>query len=283
MKYKSIIEKADDFSAVLMTENGYPVYDIMVPSTQNYCSASGMAFYTEDDKLLKEFSNLDIKERKAYLIANPQYVRSVIDIFKESPEMNHPMPLAYNHLLYDFEGTVKKGYYGCTHLISDGELLIFHQSQVFQKTGYKLDSRKSFSDLNEELESLVANAYKQGTITPEGKISGKALERLKSKNPDIFKEMSQYQNDTLYILKSFKNELLDTCRLTYEKKEDLLIHLEINNKVYDITVPKEFKQALFLSVKNVHQEFKNIQEVIISIYGEITSNKLNSFIKKSKI
>ena len=108
MKYKSIIEKADDFSAVLMTENGYPVYDIMVPSTQNYCSASGMAFYTEDDKLLKEFSSLDTQERKAYLIANPQYVKNIIEIFKESPEMNHPMPLAYNHLLPDFENTVNR-------------------------------------------------------------------------------------------------------------------------------------------------------------------------------
>lgn len=283
MKYKATIEKADSFTAVLMTQNGYPVYDIMVPSTPGYCRASGIAFYVEDDKILKEFEDLDTEERKLFLISKPEYIKPVQDIFKYSPEMRHPMPLAYNHLLYDFERTIKMGNYGCTHLIDEGKLLIFHQNEVFHKAGYKLNSQKDFNELNDEIEALVFKQYKEGSIKPDGEVSGKALERLKAKNPVIFKEMTQYQAKTLEVIKSFKNELLDSCRLTYDKEEYLVIHMEINKNVYDINVAKESKEMLSYSSNGKKEEFKNVHDLIVSLYSAISNNKLNNFIKKAKI
>lgn len=282
-KYKKIIENADDFSAVLMTQNGFPVYDIMSPTKPGYCSASGLAFYVEDEKVLKEFEQLHEKERKEFLIANTQYVQTIGEIFKASPEMRHPMPLVYNHLLYAFEDTVKKGNYGCTHLLEDGKLLVFHQGQVFNQTGYKIDTKKPFNDLYDEIENLVAKAYKAGKIMPEGEISGKALDRLKSKNPVVFKQMSKHQNKTLDVLKSFKHELLDSCQLTYDKEEDLVVHIKINQNSYDVTVPKTAKEAMSYSNNSVKQEFKNIHDLIVSLYSEVSNKKLNNFISKAKI
>lgn len=283
MKYKSTIEKTDNFSAVLMTNNGYPVYDIMIPSRPGYCSASGLAFYTEDEEMLKKFSKLDTEERKEYALKHSENIKTVSDIFLHSSEMRHPMPLAYNHLVYAFEETVKKGNYGCTHLIEGNKLLIFHQSSVFHKTGYKLDSKKDFNDLYTEIQNLVAKAYKEGTITPDGEIHGKALERLKAKNPEIFKEMSKHQSATLDILKSFRNELLDQCKLTYNKEESLIVNLEINNKNYKISIPKSKKELLSLNINEEEQLFPNVHELIIEIYNSVNQNKLNSFMKKLKV
>lgn len=283
MKYKELIEKADNFTAILLTQNGYPVYDIMVPTNPGYCRASGTAFYVEDDKVLKDFKNLNTKERKEFLLENEQYIKKVDDIFKTSPEMRHPMPLAYTHLINDFEGTVKKGNYGCTHLIEDGKLLIFHQNEVFYKTGYKRDIEKNFIELYDEISTLVSKAYKEGKITPEGEISGNGLARLKAKNPSIFKEMNAYQSNILEIIKSFKNEMLDVCRLTYDKEDDVIVHLEINQNSYDINIPKEKKQLISYSLDDKKTEFKNVHDLIVGLYSEVSNKKLNNFIKKQKL
>lgn len=283
MKYKATIEKADSFNAVLMTQNGYPVYDIMVPSNPGYCRASGLAFYTEDEKTLKEFSDLDTEKRKEYAINHPDSIKYVTDIFKNSKEMTHPMPLAYNHLIFDFEGTIMKGYYGCTHLVEGDKLLIFHQNKVFSKTGYRLDNRKEFNDLYEEIQNLTIKAYKEGIITPDGEIQGKALERLKSRNPEIFKEMTKYQAKILDVLKSFKNELLEDCKLTYEKEDWLKVNIQINNKNYVVNIPKTNKENLKLTMNENIQEFKDAHELIVEVYKDFSNQKLNSFMKKIKI
>lgn len=283
MKYKATIERADNFTAVLMTNNGYPVYDIMVPTRPGYCSASGIAFYTEDEEVLKTFSKLDTEERKEYLLKHPENIKTVSDIFFKSSEMRHPISMAYNHLVYAFEDTVKKGNYGCTHLIEGDKLLIFHQSSVFRKTGYKIDNTKEFDDLYTEIQNLVAKAYKEGTITPEGEIHGKALERLKAKNPEMFKEMSKYQSKTLDMLKSFKNELLDHCKLSYHKEDNLLVNIEINHKTYSLSIPKSKKELLSLKINDEEKLLPNINELMIEIYNDVNQNKINSFMRKMKV
>lgn len=283
MKYKATIEKADNITAVLMTENGYPVYDIMVPSKPGYCTASGLAFYTEDEKMLKEFSELRTEEQKQYLLSHPDSIVHVHELFQKIPEMRHPMPLAYNHLLNDFEKTIRHGNYGCTHFIESDKLHVFHQNQVFHKTGYKINNHKETNELYDEIETLVAKLHKSGEIVADGVISGKALERLKARNPEVFKEMTKNQAQVLDILKSFKNELLDHCRLTYDKGQEFIIHIEINNKSYDVTVPAKAKQSLSLTIDNDKKDFKNIHDLIVVVYEEISKNKLQHFIKKMKV
>lgn len=283
MKHKTTIENADSFNAVLMTQNGYPVYDVMVPSKPGYCRASGLAFYTEDEAVLKSFQDLDTKQRKEFLLNHPEHLMSVQDILKHSPEMYHPMPLAYNHLVYSFQDTVKKGHYGSAHLIEGDKLLIFHQSQVFHKTGFKINEHKEFNELYDSMQNMLYKAYKQGRITPDGTISGKALQRLKAKNPDMFKEMTQYQEQALEVLKSFKHELLESGKLSYDKGESLVVNLQIKNKNYVIDIPAKDKELLTLSINDNPSKFKNINDVVVDIYKDYSENKLNSFIKKIKM
>lgn len=283
MKYTSTIERADSFNAVLMTENGFPIYDIMVPSNPGYCRASGIAFYTEDEEVLKKFQDLGTKERKAFLLEHPEHISSVQDILKKSPEMRHPMPLAYNHLVYGFEETVRKGNYGSAHLIEGDKLLIFHQNQVFHITGFKINNHKEFNDLYDSMQSMIEKAYKEGKISPDGSVSGKALQRLKAKNPDMFKEMTEYQEKALEVLKSFKRELLEHCKLVYDKGDSLDVNMEINNKNYIINIPQKNKDNVKLSINNHIQEFVNINDVIIEVYKDYSQNKLNSFMKKMKM
>ncbi len=283
MKYKATIEKADSFNAVLMTENGFPIYDVMVPTRDGYCSASSIVFYTEDENLLKEFKDLSTEKRKEFLYNHPESVKTLNEVFSYSKEMHHPMPLAYNHLLYDFERTIRQGNYGCTHLIKDNELLIFHQSSLFARTGYKINNHKEFNDLYDELEKLVVTEYKEGKIQPDGVIKGKAVERLKSKNPEIFKELSKYQDNVLDVVKTFKYELLDHCRLTYDKSDDLIIHLEVNEIKYDIKVPKNAKENIELICNHEREELKNVTELIDNIYEKVTHNRLTNFKAKMKI
>lgn len=283
MKYQAILDKADSFNAVLMTQNGFPVYDIMVPSTPGYCRASGLAFYTEDEEVLKKFNDYDTKQRKQFLLENPDYIQNVEKILKNAPEMNHPMPLAYNHLVYNFEQTVKNGNYGSAHLLENDKLLIFHQSQVFHKTGFKISEHKDFNELYDSMQTMLYKAYKEGKITPDGSVSGKALQRLKAKNPAMFKEMTPYQEQTLEILKSFKNELLESCKLSYDKGDSLVINMQINQKNYVIDIPQNDKELLTLTINEAPCKFKNIHNVVVDIYKDYSENKLNTFIKKIKI
>lgn len=283
MKYKSTIERADSFNAVLMTQNGFPIYDIMVPSNPGYCRASGMAFYTENEDVLKKFQDLDTKERKEFLLDHPEHISSVQDILKQSPEMNHPMPLAYNHLVDAFEQTVRKGNYGSAHLIEGDKLMIFHQTKVFHITDFKINNHKEFNDLYDSMQSMIEKAYKEGKISPDGIVSGKALERLKAKNPDMFKEMTEYQEKALDILKSFKRELLEHCKLVYDKGENLAINMEINYKSYIINIPPKSKDDVKLTMNNHIQDFSNINDLIVEVYKDYSQNKLNNFMKKMKM
>lgn len=288
MKYKSKIQNADHFNPVLMTQNGYPIYDIMIPSKPGYCSASGIAFYTEDEKILKAFQDLNTEERKIFLMKHPEYVKPVQDIFKESPEMRHPIGLAYNHLVDTFEQTVRKGSYGAIHLLEDDKLLIFSIMNFRCATGFVFNQDEDmyeFDEIYNDMKPIISKAYKEGKIQPDGIITGKALERLKSKHPDVFKEMSKHQKAILDILKSFKNELLgqESSKLLYENGVNLIVNMEINNKNYIITIPKKSKNNLILNSNNDIQEFNNINDVIIEVYKDSSQNKLNSFIRKMKM
>ena len=61
------------------------------------------------------------------------------------------------------------------------------------------------------------------------------------------------------------------------------MHIEINNKSYDVTIPAKAKESLALTVENDKKEFKNIHDLIVGVYEEVSKNKLQHFIKKMKV
>lgn len=73
-----------------MIENGFPIYDVMVPTRDGYCSASSIVFYTEDESLLKEFKRFNTEKRKEFLYNHPESVKTlneVLVIQKDTPSI----------------------------------------------------------------------------------------------------------------------------------------------------------------------------------------------------
>lgn len=300
---KNALDKMVALDSYITSTEGYPIYDLMQEikvdngngQKLDRWGASGIVFYTEDENILENLLALrnkgELVELKQFLIANHDFLRPLNNKdYPAIPEMNHHERSAFAHLATSSskKTTFKEGYYGVAHLIEEDQLFIFYQNHPAISELYKGDLNKGENYLIAQ--QRLKQAYEEGKIKPQGVIKGNAfnivIESLLEFN---IKKMSEFQKDTILVLKQF-NETLHGNNVDFSTVIKNGIHKAVfkyaDNKI-EVIIPVNKKDGLSLVVNDgieEDSEYKmHLPQALYFINKEVASSNVAKFMKKLKI
>lgn len=294
-----IPKNVTEINSVTMSTGGYPVFDLMCPSypsdghggrLSGYVSASGIAWYTEDDKLLKEFSKIRMGKDSTTedeLKFIEKHSECLIEYHKIKI-MDHHAKMAYSHLSSEEsrKETFAKKYYGVAFLVSDDKFLIFHQGNP--------EIREFFNSCDMTKKSEVKRAqlhllevYQAGKIKPEGEITDGAFFKLQEEMKDFvitkISEKEHVMKKEMSFLVDFSNEFNIKMDMKYIDKSTIIITLEQNQPSIDYEIKRNDENKL--EIKNegskVWKEIK-FNDLLTTIHNDskIVEESIHNFVMK---
>lgn len=293
------LKKITEINSVTTSTNGYPVFDLMQDSYPSdghggrltgYVSASGIAWYTEDKELLKEFSN--IRMAKDSSIENEldfiEKYSSCLTNYHEIKIMPHVAQMAYSHLFSEEsrKETFYKKYYGVAFLMSDDKFLIFHQNnpeirEVFQNCDLTNKNEIKKAQLH------LLEAYQNGRIQPEGEITDGAFLQLKEQMKDFvitkISEKEHPMKKEMSFLVDFGNHFNIKMDTKYTDNSTILITLEQINPNIDYEIKRNTQGNLEIKHENsdAWKEIKfNDLLTIIHNDSKIVEENIHNFVMK---
>jgi hypothetical protein len=284
------LEIATEINSTLLSNNGFPYYDLMLNSRQRgYVSASNVVFYTENEDILNNFNTLvnkretTIEDEKQFFLENKKNLMTLQDAKKISTEMRHPLSMAYNHLMSDKEGTIAKAIYGSAHLIVEDKVLIFYQSGLGLDSILRNDS--SFEEKYEEIQKKLKKMYDNGDIKPDGEIiEGADKKLINNLNGFFYYQNNEYQKNIGNILKEFKRELTKDINMeTSFVNNNLNVEFKLKNSIIKLEIPKEKSEGIRIFQNGAIGIYKDINQLIIEVYKRINEDNINQFVKKIKV
>jgi hypothetical protein len=286
------LDKVTEINANVTSKNGYPIYDFMTPSypsdghgdrLSGYVSATGKAFYTENDEVLKQFRDCkDIEEQKAFIQKNPKFVVN----FRDIPQMDHHAQMAYHHLKSHEarKNTMEKKYYGCAYLVEENKVLIFHQTRLPEIYGNNVNLNDKHEFKNASLKLL--DLYESGKAKPEAEITDGAFEKLKAtlKNyvvvPKLEKEHELKKEIETFI--GFMNNFQVKFDINYDNTKEVKITMESGDNKKEYSITKSSKPG-YVKVSDEQVSMNNLLKDIY-IDSQILDSKIDLFLgKKPKV
>ena len=286
------LDKITEINFNLTSKNGYRIYDFMAPSypsdgrggrLSGYVSATGKAFYTEDEEKLKQFRDCnDIEEQKTFIQKNPKCVVNVRDV----PYMDYCAQKAYNHLNTheSRKNTMENKYYGCAYLFQEDKILIFHQSRFPEIYGsnVKLNDKYEFKNASLKLLEL----YESGKAVPEAEITDGAFNKLKAtlKNYVIIPKLEKDHElkKEIETLINFMNNFQVKFDINYDSTKEVKITMEIGDNTKEYNITKSNKPG-YVKVGEEDVSMNNLLKVLY-IESKILDEKIDLFLdKKLKI
>lgn len=280
------LDKITEIHATVTSKSGYPIFDFMTPSypsdghggrLSGYVSATGKAFYTEDDDILKQFRDCkDLEEQKAFIQKNSKCIVN----FRDIPAMEHYTQMAYHHLNSheSRKNTMEKKYYGCAYLVEEDKVLIFHQSRFPEIYGNNVNLNDKHEFKNASLKLL--DLYESGKATPEAEITDGAFIKLKStlKNyvvvPKLEKDHELKKEIETFI--GFMNNFQVKFDINYDNTKEVKITMESGENKKEYSITKSSKPG-YVKVENEQVSMSNLLRDIY-IESQILDKKIDSFL-----
>ena len=220
MKKEKALEKFTEVQYFLTSQNGYPVFDLMLPlKEKGYVGASNIVFYTEETKKIKEFNQLRTQEdQQNFFKENLQYIHNLSELTKNGLQlMTNKESMAFYHMNTPthLEKTLREHFYGVLHLMLNDKIVLFetHSPNSFKGANeenidfsYVLKDQYKLIDLNEEkhymhLQKELKALYEQGKIKPVGQLIEKSFTKVKkvleNKMYYKFEEMEKNSNNNV--------------------------------------------------------------------------------------
>lgn len=280
----------------VISKNGYPIYDLMVPSYPSdghgdrltgYVSATYTVFYTEDESILKQYNEL--RGKSDNFQQELDFLSKYPDCFmkdNEVPKMESNVQLAYSHLssTKSIQETLKKKYFGCAFLIENDSLLIFHQNSLpIYNKDQDLTDKHEFKQASLKLLEL----YETGKAVPEGRITDGAFRQIKGLLKDYVVVPSLEKNhelkEEIQIVIAFVNNFQIKMDVDYSdvKQAHLTLKTSVHEKEY-VLEKSEHKNHIMVDGHEM-----TMQACLKKFYldSKVLDEKIDSFLgnKKYKI
>lgn len=293
-----------EINAYAISKNGYPIYDFMIPyypdnghgqKLSGYVKASGIAFYTEDESVLKEYRNLKnknlgenesslsrLKEEIDFLNGLTKYLKKSYDI----ETMDSKAMMAFSHLSDEKsrKESFKKGYYGIAFLNDGNSLMIFPQNHP--SLGSVFNEDLNDSEKFHQAQKKLLNAYQEKLIEPETKITNGAYQKLKKELKDFLTPHSSEHPlfEEIALLKAFKKDYATQMDIEIRADQVVLVQFKEINKTYQIRPNAnkskiELKEAEFKNWKAI-----NFSDFLKTIYldNNLIDKTISNFITGTK-
>ena len=292
---KQNIPNFTEVRAVTTSKHGYPLFDFFVPRGSGYVGASGIAFYSENESLVNEFSELcddidnrDFKDKtkfQNFFNKHPDTLVEYNEISRTIGVMDQGESLAFGHLTGEKsrKETLKAGYYGALHLIIEEEVLIFRDKPLIQGD---LNEPKNFTATQEALQKK----YQEGKIKPEVIFKGIAARQIiDSLGATPVYKMTPHAKELHAILEEFSNVIGNYTKVAMlsEKKLDSFVLMTQDNEpiIIEHATPKKYIvwQNNNEEKETVIKEYTNLADTLKDIVDKITENKIQKFLKRKKI
>lgn len=282
-------EKVSEIRVNCLSKNGYPIFDLMIPSypsdgyggrLSGYISASGISFYTEDEKVLSQFNKAldynNVKDAIEFMKLNPQTIQRTQDI----KTMDGSEQLAFGHLINERsrQETLKRGYYGVAHLVLEDKVVVFRQGDPKISSIFKSDK-----DLNDPIElnkaqQTLYQLWEEEKIKPEIIFEGLAAKRLKQALNGSSYEHKLFS--LIELVQDFSREF--SIPMKIKSPDATQLELELHSHNFHIKATQNDK--VILTVNSIAEENpKSYAQVIDKIYTMTYGQKLENFMNKKKL
>jgi hypothetical protein len=299
MNIKNRVEKTVSVDNYLCCVNGNKIYDLMQDiwvdnghgQKLHRWGASGVVFYTTDEKLQKDLDTLrhngNLDEVKKFVLANKEHVHDLGELIRNGLKvMSDSEVKAFNHLSNSEyrKDTLKNGYYGAAHLVEDDKILFFYQNNPAIRdfyNGKNLNVQKNYLEAQEGL----LKAYKNGKVKPDGSFTGGARDKVMNALLDInFVQLSSYQKETTLLLQEFSdNVLIGTQFSTKLENGKHVASFSQGNKNIDVEIPKTKDQDFVVNSDRDIENIRKLSKLLSYINTEIAQEQVFSFLKKKKM
>lgn len=280
MDYRGqLIDSVVEVKNHLFSENGYPIYDLMIPNPHDltgYPKISSVIFYTENEITLNDFldihKNQDLNCVKTFLKQQPQCVNKVSEFKKVGlKEMSYPMYTAFKNLLTldKLKHTYQHNSYGVANLVVNNEILIFNHigngniGQLFDKLAKQKSAtiKEKYAFLQEGLLIL----YTKKIIEPDTKIMGKAFNKimpLLSQLKDY--TLNHYQEETIRLVTDLAKFVVPyfDMRIIEKTPTNFYIDFLYETKKIEISLPTDKNMAFEFITEKESRPMKDIVNLL---------------------
>lgn len=203
-----------EISCVDISNNGYPVFDLMRDSQPGYVSSTYITFYTEDDAILAEFGQIrDTYEDKspevrAWLEAHSEFVMPLGTVREKVGFLENAM--VYRQLTSNLAHNMKQQNACFAHYIDDqGRCHVFSRNRFSSKINslYELPISHDPSRILIEAHALLKNLHQKGEIAPFVTYSGKAVDRIVQERKKYLDVDAQVYLTVYTAMKEVKQEI----------------------------------------------------------------------------
>lgn len=293
---KKALQEISDLSSFYFSKNGFPVFDVMVPTGSEHVGASNIVLYTEDDDLSKELGRINIKELNDFLDVNKHkvIVETLQDFKRLVPLFDLKESNAYYSITRNFDNFIKDSEDNMIrypHFYVDSEIQFFQNNSAVR---YNTPNAKTRYIENIALgeSSLITNDTLLITV------GGKALDKLLEKNPLLkqlySKNISVYKlNDKQLEAKEMFFNVADALFPDAVRDFNVLNHLTIQIKDYNIKLEVSCDKEGICSVimdnkeNSIYKIYDNCldaaKDIVESFYKSKKENALEDIKNKSNI
>jgi len=286
------LDHVTEISINLTSQAGYPIYDLMEPSTakdargqsmSHYVSATGTVFYTEDPAILKEFSKIpDVQSQKDFMLAHPQCLMNESHV----KAMDYKAALAFGHLkdTKSYSTMLKNKSYGCAHLVKEDKLLLFYQnSQALDRAyGAQVDLTNGHEFKTASLKLL--EQFEAGKIAPDAEIAGAAflkIQPLLSRSVHIGKlEKPHGLKKEIETLIGFSNHFNVPLGLDYKNENE--VRITTGEKIHLLFKDSDNKRLLIGNPEAVEMvSHITLSDLLKMLHAQCNNQKIDNFVNQN--